>query len=86
MSDSIHISLPQPLREFVEQQVAKGGFPNSDEYVQDLLRQERMRRAHAEVDAILLDAVAGPFAPLTEEDLDRVRHDAREGGRSSSRT
>jgi antitoxin ParD1/3/4 len=36
---SMNISLPESLREFVDQQVARGGFSSASEYVRQLIRE-----------------------------------------------
>lgn len=42
---TMNISLPDSLREFVDEQVAQGGYGTSNEYVRELIRldQERLR-------------------------------------------
>jgi len=42
---TMNISLPDSLKEFVDQQVATGGYGTSSEYVRELIRrdQERIR-------------------------------------------
>jgi putative addiction module CopG family antidote len=52
---SINISLPEPLREFVEEQVARGGFGSVSEYVRQLIRHAK---DGAEADDKLLQALA----------------------------
>ena len=36
---SMNISLPESLRDFVDQQVARGGFSSASEYVRQLIRE-----------------------------------------------
>jgi antitoxin ParD1/3/4 len=36
---TLNISLPETLQSFVEQQVAKGGYSNADEYILHLILQ-----------------------------------------------
>jgi antitoxin ParD1/3/4 len=40
---TMNISLPDALRNFVEEQVAAGGYSTSSEYVRDLIRKEQTR-------------------------------------------
>ncbi|RQP24631.1 type II toxin-antitoxin system ParD family antitoxin [Piscinibacter terrae] len=60
---TMNISLPDSLREFVDQQVAAAGYGTSSEYVRDLIRrdQERLR-----LRALLLEGAAS--APAGEAD------------------
>lgn len=40
---TMNISLPDPLRDFVEEQVAQGGYGTSSEYVRELIRRDKDR-------------------------------------------
>jgi antitoxin ParD1/3/4 len=51
---SMNISLPEPLREFVDEQVARGGFGSASEYVQQLIRHAK---EGAEAESKLLGAL-----------------------------
>lgn len=69
---SMNISLPAPLRSFVDEQVVRRGYATSSEYVRELIRKDQDRQhlrsvllqgadsAPAEVaDAAYFDAVRG---------------------------
>jgi antitoxin ParD1/3/4 len=44
----MNISLPDTLREFIDDQVASAGYGTSSEYVRELIRRDRQRlRLHA---------------------------------------
>ena len=51
---SMNISLPEPLREFVDEQVAQGGFGSASEYVRQLIRHAK---ESAEAESKLLRAL-----------------------------
>lgn len=55
--ESMHISLPPELREFVRAAMERGGFASESEYVRNLVREERKRSARADLDAVLLEGV-----------------------------
>jgi len=40
---TMNISLPDPLRDFVDQQVASGAYGTSSEYLRELIRHDRDR-------------------------------------------
>jgi antitoxin ParD1/3/4 len=45
---TMNVSLPDALREFVDEQVAQGGYGTSSEYVRELIRKDQERlRQHA---------------------------------------
>jgi antitoxin ParD1/3/4 len=41
---SLNISLPEPLKQYVERQVASGDWGTPSEYVRELIRQDKERR------------------------------------------
>ncbi len=65
MRASIHISLPDSLKDFVQQQVREKGYGTASEYVRDVLRQEQEQRVRVAVDAQLTSALATPASPVT---------------------
>jgi antitoxin ParD1/3/4 len=73
----MNISLPAPLKEWVDQQIARGGFGTASEYIRQLLREEQLRQARLAVEAKLEEAEAsGKPEPVTaktwEESEQRV--------------
>jgi antitoxin ParD1/3/4 len=40
---TMNISLPEALKEFVDEQVAQGGYGTSSEYVRELIRKDQGR-------------------------------------------
>ncbi|MDZ8035320.1 MAG: hypothetical protein RMY64_09410 [Nostoc sp. DedQUE08] len=41
---NIQISLPESMKVFVEEQVAKGGYSSANEYLQELIFQDQQRK------------------------------------------
>jgi antitoxin ParD1/3/4 len=56
---SLNISLPEPLKSYVEGQVASGDWGTPSEYIRELIRQDKERRL-ANLEQELLAAVKGP--------------------------
>ena len=54
---SLNISLPQPLKDFVEERVKEGGYSTASEYVRELLREDQKRRAEEKLEVLLLEGV-----------------------------
>lgn len=73
---SIEITLPEPLGEFVQNQVTKGRYGDSAAYVRDLLAHEQLRHDRAEIDAMLSDALESSFTDLRDFDFQTVRQRA----------
>lgn len=71
---SLNISLPKPLREWVDRLVDEHDYGTASEYIRELVREDRDRRIRRDVDAKLREALAsGPARPLTRKDWDSVR-------------
>jgi antitoxin ParD1/3/4 len=74
----MNISLPEPLKEWVEAQVSTGGFGTASEYVRHLLREEQQRRLREQIDRSLHESLdSGPSTPMTDADWERVRREGR---------
>jgi antitoxin ParD1/3/4 len=66
---SLNISLPEPLKEYVEGQVASGDWGTPSEYVRELIRQDKERRLHS----LEQDLIAAAKGPMIELSLTEVR-------------
>lgn len=75
---SLHISLSETMRSFVEKQVDSGAYHNQSEYVRDLIRHDQERRARQQVDALLAEGLdSGEPRALTDDDWEAIRTEAR---------
>jgi antitoxin ParD1/3/4 len=61
------ISLPDPMKDWIEAQIKQGEYASTSDYVRDLVRRDRERRAKPE---------------LTLEDLRRIVDESRASGPS----
>lgn len=78
MRTTLNISLPEDMREWVDQQVKGGGYATVSEFFRDLLREERKRKLIAQIEAKLLEAVnSGETIPITPEFWANLREEAR---------
>jgi antitoxin ParD1/3/4 len=60
---SLHISLPETLKQFVLQRVEEGAYSNPSDYVRALIRADRARRE--ELDRLLLEGLESKAEPVT---------------------
>jgi antitoxin ParD1/3/4 len=74
---TMNISLPEALREYVAERVAEGSFANASDYVRALIREDRLKRAQAGLEAKLLEGLASPLEEATDEYWKRLEADAR---------
>jgi antitoxin ParD1/3/4 len=59
------ISLPDPMKDWIEARIKEGEYASTSDYVRDLVRRDRERRSHRE---------------LTMDDLRRIVDEARASG------
>ena len=59
------ISLPDPMKDWIEAQIKQGEYASTSDYVRDLVRRDRERRSQPD---------------LTIEDLRRIVDEARASG------
>lgn len=67
---TMNISLPDSLKEFVDEQVAQRGYGTSSAYVRELIRRDHDRTRLRE---LLLEGAASPPGRRDEDLLRRVR-------------
>ena len=72
----MNISLPAPLKRFIDEQIAAGCYSSASEYVRDLIRGDEKRRAEERLEALLLEGLEGQESPLTREDWTAIRNEA----------
>jgi antitoxin ParD1/3/4 len=59
------ISLPEPMKDWIEARIKEGEYASTSDYVRDLVRRDRERRSHPE---------------LTMDDLRRIVDESRASG------
>jgi antitoxin ParD1/3/4 len=65
---SLNISLPDPLKAYVEERVATGDFGTPSEFIRNLIRQDKeLRRSRIETE--LLDALQSRDLAISPEEL-----------------
>ena len=75
---TMNISLPDPMKQFVEEQVTAGAYSSASEYVRELVRADQKRQAKEELEQVLLSAInSGDPIDVTPQMIDEVRHRLR---------
>ena len=54
---TMNISLPDPMKQYVEEQVSQGGYSSASEYVRELVRTDQKRKAKEALEQTLLAAL-----------------------------
>ena len=73
---SMNISLPDPLKQFVDGQISQGRYSSASEYVRELIRADEKRKAEEQLEAKLLEGLSSPESALTPAAWSAVRQEA----------
>ena len=74
----INISLSDPLKSYVDEQVKERGYGTSSEYVRELIRKDQER---TRLRAIMIDGAASPpVGPADSAYFDGLRNGVRRRG------
>jgi len=65
---SLNISLPDPLKAYVEDRVASGDYGTPSEFIRNLIRQDKEQR-RTRIEAELLDALNTRQIAISPEEL-----------------
>ena len=78
---TMNVSLPDQMKEWVEEQVKTGRYGNSSDYVRDLVRKDQERaEAVEEFDQLIREGLDSGISELTvEEAFAQARHRAMKG-------
>lgn len=75
----MNVSLPEPLKKFVEGEVAEGGYTSASEFVRELLRKAQKRKAeHARLEKLLVEGLNSDPIEMDSEELADIRREFRE--------
>jgi antitoxin ParD1/3/4 len=73
---SMNISLPDSLKQFVDGQIAQGRYSDVSEYVRELIRADEKRAAEKQLEAHLLEGLRGEEEAFAREDWSSIRREA----------
>ncbi|MBO1058917.1 MAG: type II toxin-antitoxin system ParD family antitoxin [Dolichospermum sp. JUN01] len=76
---SMNISLPDTMRDYIEEQVAQGGYSSVSEYFRELVRKDQKLRANERLQSMLLEGLnSGNATEMTAQDWEDIRQAVRE--------
>lgn len=73
---TMNVSMPSPMRKFVEERVSSEGFGNASEFIRDLVRekQRRIEYERRRLVRMIRDGIeSGPGVEITEEWWDKKK-------------
>ena len=74
---TMNISLPDQLKEFVDHQVGSGRYSTVSEYVRNLIRDDEKRTAQEKLEALLVEGMkSGAPTEMTRKDWEDIRRQA----------
>jgi len=71
----MNVSLPDPMKAWVEAQVETGHFSNASDYVRDLIRRDQQDQAQR--DALVRALVAGETSGISTRDIAGIWRDVK---------
>ena len=75
---TMNISLPDPLKQFVDEEVREGGFASTSDYMRDLVRQRQRTKAAEFLRQLIAEGMAsGSAGEVTAETFEQMRKDLR---------
>jgi antitoxin ParD1/3/4 len=75
---TMNISLPDPMKQYVEEQVSRGSYSSASEYVRELVRADQNRRDRDALELRLIDSInSGDPIGITPEMLNDTRRRLR---------
>ena len=67
---TMNVSLPDKMKQWVEEQVATGRYGNSSDYVRDLVRRDQERaEARQEFERLIEEGFASGISDMTAEEI-----------------
>lgn len=74
--ESMNVSLPEPLKKFVDEQIAQGRYSSVSEYMRELIRADEKRKAEEQLEIKLLEGLSSHEIELTSTDWNIIRKEA----------
>jgi antitoxin ParD1/3/4 len=74
--ESMNISLPEPMKQFVDSQISTGRYGSASEYVRELIRADERRKAQDQLEAKLLEGLNSAESEMTPADWADLRKEA----------
>lgn len=70
---TMNVSLPDPMKEWVEAQTQTGRYSNASDYVRDLIRRDQERaEAQARMQALITEGLESGMSDKSMDDLRRA--------------
>ena len=74
----VNISLPDQMRQYIDERIREGEYNTTSEYFRDLIRDDQKRRAGERLETLLLRGLESPASEWTQDDVDHIKNAVRE--------
>jgi antitoxin ParD1/3/4 len=75
---TLNISLPKAMREFIDEQIAEGGYGTASEYIRELVRVAQKQKAREAIEPLLLEGLQSESREMTRDDWKELRRRVQE--------
>jgi antitoxin ParD1/3/4 len=83
---TLHISLPESLKEFVKERVTEQHYSNPSDYIRALIREDQKRRDEERLEQMLLEGLrSGPGKIMTPKEWEKLREKINERVKTKQR-
>lgn len=74
MAATMNVSLTEPLKRFVDDEVREGGFASTSDYVRELIRERQRRKSEDALRTLIAEGLgSGPAQPVGDDFFARQR-------------
>jgi antitoxin ParD1/3/4 len=70
---TINISLPDQMKEFVDEEMGEGGYRDPSDYFNALLQEQLKRKAEQKLEGFLQEGLATESAAVDQKDWEFIR-------------
>ena len=70
---TINISLPDQMKEFVDEEMGEGGYRDPSDYFNALLQEQLKRKADQKLEALLQEGLATESSAVDKKDWEYIR-------------
>lgn len=76
---SVTLSMPDAMKEWIDGRIVEGEYASTSDYIRDLVRRDRERRAHPELtlDDLRRLVVEARASGIGDRSIDEIKREAR---------
>lgn len=72
--ETMNITLSPEINEFVQNEVNRGGYNDTSDYIRTLILEDQHRKEKEQLEILLIDGInSGPATEMTKEDWNQLK-------------